>query len=291
MFSEHIIKLIKYFKSVHIEYNYETYKQLKNSIELNFLSRKELSNYLNEQLKNSPIENKATLKAELKSGIRTNFQKYIALLKKLYMYKIFYEYLVEKLPSNKMLISKLNEFNEYKNLKNKNSVDIYNEIIGLLEQKKEKFIKAHAELNNKNKKEYFNGLRYLNISKLQSLNLSSENVQSFFRKYKLKNNGTNNTIEEKQKFLEKIRSILNTKNRQKENTNILDKSIHTAKLGLEKIKKEIINKLEANSIINTRKILNTRLLSNYRKKFTEVKEGNLLNIRKPFPNNNNNNNK
>ena len=206
------------------------------------------------------------------------------------MYKIFYEYLVEKLPSNKMLISKLNEFNEYKNLKNKNSDDIYNEIIGLLEKKKEKFIKAHAELNNKNKKEYLNELRYLNRGKLQSLNLSSENVQSFFRKYKLKNNGTNNTIEEKQKFLEKIRSILNTKNRQKENTNILDKSIHTAKLGLEKIKKEIINKLEANSIINTRKILNTRLLSNDRKTFAQVKEGNLLNIRMKFPNNNNNNN-
>jgi len=203
------------------------------------------------------------------------------------MYKIFYEYLVEKLPSNKMLISKLNEFNEYKNLKNKNSDDIYNEIIGLLEQKKEKFIKGHAELNNK--KEYFNELRYLNRSKLQSLNLSSANVQSFFRKYKLKNNGTN-TNEEKQKFLEKIRSILNTKNRQKENTNILDKSIHTAKLGLEKIRKEIINKLEANSIINTRKILNTRLLSNDRKTFAQVKEGSKLNISKPFPNNNNNNN-
>ena len=47
MFSEHIIKLIKYFKSVHSEYNSETYKQLKNSVELNFLSRKDLSNYLN----------------------------------------------------------------------------------------------------------------------------------------------------------------------------------------------------------------------------------------------------
>ena len=274
----HIIKLIKYFKSVHSEYNYKTYKQLKNSIELNFLSRKELSNYLNEQLKNSPIENKATLKAKLKSGIRTNFQEYIALLKKLYMYKILYEYLVEKLAPNDMLINKLNEFNEYKNIKNKSSGDIYNEIIDLLERKKEKVIEAHAKLLE-SKKNFIKELNKYNLCRLSSLNLSNANVQSFFKEYKLKNNGTN-TNEEKQKFLEKIKIIINTKNRQKENIEILNKSISNSKLRLNKIRKEIIKKLENNSGINSRKIkslLNTRLLSNTRRSFAEVKEGKNLN--------------
>ena len=51
MIPKHIIELIKNFKNLHNEFNSETYKQLKNRIKLNFLSRKELSNYLNEQLK------------------------------------------------------------------------------------------------------------------------------------------------------------------------------------------------------------------------------------------------
>lgn len=284
MIPKHIIELIKNFKNLHNEFNSETYKQLKNRIKLNFLSRKELSNYLNEQLKNIPLENKATLKADLKSDIRTNFKKYIVFLKKLYIYKILYEYLVEKFTPSDMQISKLNEFNEYKNFKNKSSVDIYNEIISLFKQKKEKFIKIHEELNSK--QNFFNELNTHNLRELSSLNLSNENVQAFFIKHKLKNNGTN-TNEEKQNFLKKIKSILNTRNRRVNNIEILNKSINNAKLRLNEIRKEIINKLETNSVINTRKIPNIKPLSNTRKNFAQVREGKNLNISKPFPNNNN----
>jgi len=279
MVPKHIIELIKNFRNLHNEFNSETYKQLKNRIKLNFLSRKELSNYLNEQLKNIPLENKATLKAELKSDIRTNFKKYIVFLKKLYIYKILYEYLVEKLTPSDMQNSKLNEFNEYKNFKNKSSVDIYNEIISLFKQKKEKFIKIHEELKSKQK--FFNELNTLNLQELSSLNLSNEKIQAFFIKHKLKNNGTN-TNEEKQNFLKKIRSILNTRNRRANNIEILNKSINNAKLKLNEIRKEIINKLETNSVINTKPLS----LSNTRKKFAQVQEGKQLSIKMPFPNNN-----
>jgi len=183
-----------------------------------------------------------------------------------------------------MQISKLNEFNEYKNFKNKSSGDIYNEIIDLLERKKEKVIEAHAKLLE-SKKNFIKELNKYNLRRLSSLNLSNANVQAFFKEYKLKNNGTN-TNEEKQKFLEKIRSIINTRNRQKENIEILNKSINNAKLGLNEIRKEITNKLETNSVINTRKIPNIKLLSNTRKNFAQVQEGKPLNINKPFPNNN-----